>query len=96
MYSWGGLLNYVSYRGYTFHFFIVHRDFCIEWTRCLYFSLGKIFALHQILDPLPNHTLYRVGLGGWYRVGVGGWYRVRLGGWYRVGIGGWYRVGVGG
>ena len=33
---------------------IVHRDCCLEWTKCLYFSLGQIFALHQILD-LPTH-----------------------------------------
>ena len=51
--------------------------------------LREIFALHQILDPLPTPTLFRVLVGGWYRVGVGGCYRVGVGGWYRVGVGGW-------
>ena len=45
--------------------------------------MGKIFALHQILD---HPTLFWVGVDGWYGVGVGGWYRLVVGGWYRVGV----------
>ena len=77
--------------------FIVHRDYCLEWTKCLQFSLREIFALHQILDPpVPTPTLFRVGVGGWYRAEMGGWYMVGVGVCYRVGAGGWYRVGLGG